>query len=185
MKRPLVLVAVLTLMLAGCSDKTPGSPTAQPEPTSSGSPSPTTKSSATKPSTDESPLKSVDPCDLLDASAMRTLGIAEPGEDATVGKSRGCQWRVDKGTTTDSYSIDVGLFETLGIKDVRGDGAPKPVTVGSRKAVQTLRGGGSGCAISIEVTEKSRVDVQAAGASGEKLCPAVLEAAKLVEPELP
>ncbi|WP_436492750.1 DUF3558 domain-containing protein [Actinokineospora sp. HUAS TT18] len=184
MKRSLLAVAVLTLSLSACSDKTPGEPTAASSTATS-----TTKNqsgtSAAPTSAADSPLKAVNPCDLLDSSAMTKLGIKKPGEEDTVGKSRGCQWRVEKDSIADSYSIDIGLFETLGIADVKGDGNPQPLTVGPRKAVQTLRGQGSGCAISIEVTAKSRVDVQAAGSSGEKLCPAVLEAAKLVEPELP
>lgn len=187
LKRMLLVVAALALTLTACSDKTTGEPSAA-SPGSEPASTTTTKKNGTSPtstSDTSSPLAAVKPCDLLDSAAMSTLGITKPGQEDKIGKARGCQWRVDRASIADSYTFDIALFESLGIADVVGDGNPKPLTVGSRKAVQTLRGQNQGCAISIEVTAKSRVDVQAAGSDGQKLCAPVLEAAKLVEPELP
>ncbi|CRK60399.1 hypothetical protein [Alloactinosynnema sp. L-07] len=184
MKRALLVMAVVALSASACSDETPGEPTAASKTgTTTTTKQNGTSSAPTSPA--DSPLKAVQPCDLLDESAMGALGIKKPGTAETIGKARSCQWRVEKDSIADSYTFAVALFETLGLSDVKGDGNPTPLTVGSRKAVRTLRGQGAGCAVSIEISAKSRVDVQALGSSGEKLCPAALEAAKLVEPELP
>ncbi len=60
--------------------------------------------------------------------------------------------------------------------------------VNSRRGIQSLGVGGSVCAVSIEVTATSRVEVTGTGAGsndGSLLCPKVQAAAELLEPELP
>lgn len=94
-------------------------------------------------------------------------------------------WRVEKDSIADSYAVAVALFHDRGIKDVIPNGEVKKLTVGKHEAVQYIGGSGGTCAIALAVTEKSRIDVQASGRTGEKLCAPALEAAKLVEPELP
>ncbi|EWC61774.1 hypothetical protein UO65_2961 [Actinokineospora spheciospongiae] len=109
-------------------------------------------------------------------------GAAQPDETAS---SKYCQWATGTGTAAERFTYGVAVFPELGIDKVVADGEKKPLVVGQRKAVESLRSAGGVCAISIEVTPTSRVDVQAVGRDGAALCPKVLEAAKLIEPELP
>ncbi|WP_285501568.1 DUF3558 domain-containing protein [Actinokineospora sp. NBRC 105648] len=175
-------VSVLLLGLAACSDSTAGSPVA------SGG---TTTGTTTKPNTPSTTgssgpsLKSLDPCELISSSAAKSIGITGAPRPKTTGKSRTCTWRVDKGSIADSYTITLVLFEDAGIKDVVADGEIKEVSVGSHSGVQALRPNDGGCAVAIGVTDKSRVDLQLVGGDSAKLCAPALDAAKLVEPELP
>jgi hypothetical protein len=172
-----------------CSDSTAGTPTASSTPnTATERPSTTGSSTSTKTSESaDNKLQGVDPCDLLTASAAATLGVTgQPEtEDTADDPSRLCNWRVRKDTIADSYTLGVVVFEKLGLKDVIAEGAITPLTIGSHQAGQSLHGQGGTCSVTLAVTERSRVDVLASGRDGSKLCGPVLEAAKLVEPELP
>jgi hypothetical protein len=83
------------------------------------------------------------------------------------------------------FTIQVGTFDVLGIKDVVATGEIKPVpTVGTHQAVQSIYG--TVCAISIEVTRTSRVDIGgAANGDTAKSCQIAMQVARLVEPKLP
>lgn len=188
MKNRKILAGVsfcLVLVGSGCSDTTGGTPTTAPNvstATSSGKPPSPTKSTT---QAADNKLKDIDPCELISASTAAKLGITGEPSPTGSGSSRACEWRVRKGTVADSYTIGVVLFEKVGLKDVVADGEVTPLTIGGHEAGQSRRGSGSGCAVSIAITEKSRVDFQAVGGDGAKLCDPVLEMAKLVEPELP
>lgn len=159
-------------------DTTPGTTTSEP-PTESGPPS-TSKTTGAGDS-----LASVEPCELLNSSAQSALGITEERGEDELGGARVCGWRVRKATAAESFTYTVAIYESAGLTDIVSDGAVKPMKVGSREAAESLRSAGGGCAISLAVTESSRVDVLAVGGDGAKLCAPALEAAKLVEPELP
>ncbi|EWC61320.1 hypothetical protein UO65_3376 [Actinokineospora spheciospongiae] len=131
-------------------------------------------------------MASLDPCEMLTDAQKRTLGVTgEPKPNETT-SSKYCQWQVDDNPAVpDGYALGVLVFPESGIDQVNAVGEKTPVTVGSRRAIQSVRAGGSVCAISIEVTATSRVDVQASGDDAPELCTAALDAAKVVEPELP
>lgn len=130
-------------------------------------------------------MAKLQPCELISSAAATALGITGPPKEDDLAGTRICQWRVEKGSITDSYALGVAIFHDMGIKDVVPNGEVKNLTVGKHEAVQYFGASGGTCAIAIAVTEKSRIDVQASGRTGEKLCAPALEAAKLVEPELP
>lgn len=189
-KRVLSAAVVMGLMVVGsaCSSTTGGSPTTAPDSTTTTRVTGTTTGMPTKstsPPEDTNKLKDLDPCELISASSAATLGITGQPEPGGRGDSRNCLWRVRKDSVADSYTIGVGLFEKLGLKDVIAEGEIKPIRIGDHEAGQSMRGQGGTCAVTIAITEKSRVDVQASGGDGSKLCSPALEAAKVIEPELP
>lgn len=116
---------------------------------------------------------------------MSSLGVTGEPKEGTSKSVPSCQWRVTKASVKDSYTIAVGIYERRGLKDIVASGQIQKIQVGSRQAAQYLGEGGAHCAVALEVTASSRVDVLATGDSADKLCGPVLEAAKLVEPELP
>ncbi|EWC60051.1 hypothetical protein UO65_4617 [Actinokineospora spheciospongiae] len=118
-------------------------------------------------------------------SIKARLGITGSGTPNSAPSSEACRWKVDKGTVADSYTIGVVVFPKLGLDEVVSTGEKTPVQVADRRAIQSLRAAGSVCAISVEVTATSRVDVQITGDDATALCPKALEAAELIEPALP
>jgi hypothetical protein len=182
-RRSVLLVPVLAALLAGtlaCSAKTAG--TAVPGPDTTNGQEPTTgqtSSPRTSPTNSQAGTGALKPCELLTTSEQGQFGLGE-GAEEQIGGARSCRWQ-----KAGSYTIVVGIFDTLGLKDVVSTSETKPVTVGRHKAVQRT-GGASACAIAIEVTESSRVDVSSvARGDVEKGCELALQAAELVEPKLP
>lgn len=105
---------------------------------------------------------------------------ARPGTEQKLNKARACMF-----LENDGFSMSVGIFDELGLDDLVAQGPPKPVTVGNRKALQSIRGIDT-CAISIELTKTSRVDTQGtAGGDEKRSCDIALRVALLVEPKLP
>ncbi|MCG8920405.1 DUF3558 domain-containing protein [Actinokineospora sp. PR83] len=154
-----------------------------------GSDEPTTspRTTSSSPSGDGS-LSSVDPCELPTPSMKTTLGLTTTPESRDSSSSSLCQWQVGDGEIADRYNFGIAVFLKLGVDEVVAVGEKKEVKINSRRGVQSLRAGGSVCAVSIEVTATSRVDVQATGAGsndGSRLCPRVPAAAELIEPALP
>jgi hypothetical protein len=124
-------------------------------------------------------MANVAPCSLLTSAETAELR-AGPGKDQTLNQGRACLFQEASG-----FSMTVAIFDELGLDDLVAQGPPKPVTVGNRKAVQSIRGIDT-CAISIELTKTSRVDTQGtAGGDEEKSCDIALRVARLVEPRLP
>ncbi|RKT71860.1 DUF3558 family protein [Saccharothrix variisporea] len=177
--RSILPIAVLGVVLAGCSEKQGGTPTA-------GSDTPTTTGTSAKPTTTSSSgtsggLESFDACAAVQAAAGQLpLTEIEPNGKA------GCD--AEFGT---SVSLGVKAYPSLGISDfVMGPNSkPSDITIGSRKArkVGAPAGGTtSSCAVTIEVTAKSRVDVVAsANASQDEACDAATKLATAIEPKLP
>ncbi|XVV03536.1 DUF3558 family protein [Actinosynnema sp. CA-248983] len=177
--RSILPVAVLGAVLAGCSDKEGGTPTA-------GGATTTTAGTSAKPTTTSSSgtgadLESFDACAAVQAAAGQLpLTEIEPG-----GK-QSCD--AEFGTTV---SVGVKAYPTLSVADfVTGPSSQvSDITLGSHKARKiTAPGGGtsSSCAVTIEITSKSRVDVIAtANASQDEACDAAEKLATAIEPKLP
>jgi hypothetical protein len=124
-------------------------------------------------------MADVAPCSLLTSAEVTALQ-AGPSKEETLNKGRSCRF-----TKGDGFVMSVVIFDELGLDDLVAQGPPKPVAVGNRKAVQSIRGIDT-CAISLELTKTSRVDTQGtAGRDEEKSCELALRVARLVEPKLP
>ncbi|GAA3008770.1 DUF3558 family protein [Actinokineospora diospyrosa] len=177
----------MTLALAAaCTSEQVGSPT--PSGGGGGTTTEAPGSDTTKPTkpttSSASPADSLKPCELLTPAAASAVGATGSPTKETIGGFESCRWRVDKGSIADSYILGVVVLDRVGLDDITADGPVQRIKVGSRNAAQST-GPGAVCAISLELTAKSRVDVQASGGDAQKLCVPVLEAAKLVEAELP
>jgi hypothetical protein len=123
----------------------------------------------------------LDPCSLLSAAETAELRAGQ-GKAQTLNNARTCLFQDAEG-----FSMSVGIFDELGLEDIKAQGEITPVpTVGKHKAVRSLRGIRT-CAISIEITKTSRVDTQ--GTTNEpneqKSCEIALQVAKFVEARLP
>jgi len=84
--------------------------------------------------------------------------------------------------------MDVVIFDDLGLKDLVATGGRQDLPpIGGRQAVQSFGAGGDTCAITLDVTESSRVDVQTTENHGDKnkACEVSLQVARRVEPQLP
>ncbi|WP_245378173.1 DUF3558 family protein [Kibdelosporangium banguiense] len=184
-RRPVLVLALLAALTA-CSDQATGVPTAgvtTPRSTTAGGPFPSTPSrsadtggAANRP---KGPMADVAPCSLLTSTEVAELQ-AGPSKEETINKARACRFTEAKG-----FTMSVAIFDELGLDDLVARGTPKPVTVGNRKALQSI-GGIDTCAISIELTNTSRVDTQGtAGGDEQKSCDIALKVARLVEPKLP
>ncbi|MBM7770690.1 hypothetical protein JOD54_000894 [Actinokineospora baliensis] len=180
MSRPWhVPAALLVALCAACSTQTGGTPLP-----AEGAPTGPTSSNR-RPVPDPRVLQAAQPCDLLPAAALKPLGITGAAKPSSTSKSRQCEWRVDKSTTAESYTIAVVIYESTGISDIKTDKEIEYLTVGDHDAARYFTRAAAGCALSLEITPTSRVDVQATGESPEDLCGPALEAAKQVEPALP
>ncbi|SES26214.1 DUF3558 family protein [Actinokineospora terrae] len=180
MSRPWhVPAALLVVLCAACTTQTGG--TALPAP---GAPAGTTSTNG-RPQPDPRALQAAQPCDLLPAAALRPLGVTGVGKPASTSKARQCEWRVDKGTVAESYTIAVVIYESTGVADIKTDKEIEYLNVGAHSAARFFTRGSAGCALGLEITPTSRVDVQVTGEDPEALCGPALEAAKQVEPALP
>lgn len=173
------MLAVVGTALGGCSTREPGNPSAGPNSTASTG-SPTTVSSLTASSAGASAsLANYKPCDELTAVAGQ-LPLTEIEKEGTTG----CGARY--GTTV---SLGVKAFLDIGLKDVSGgaNATFSDTNIGSRKAKLVKRAfSDSACAVAIEVSATSRVDVVAsANTSLDEACDAATKIATAIEPKLP
>ncbi|OLR90847.1 hypothetical protein BJP25_30245 [Actinokineospora bangkokensis] len=129
-------------------------------------------------------LASIDPCELVPESGKGELGLTGFGEAEKAPSSWGCSWQVKGSTIASSYTIAVIVYPKVGLDDVVGQDKQE-TTVGSHKAVRSLRSGGGGCSYAMEVAEKSRVEVLAVGGDGGQLCGPALQLAMAIEPQVP
>lgn len=176
--RSVLPIAVLGLALAACTSTEGGNPTA------GGSATTTTKSSG-KTTTTTSPgggdsLADFDPCAEMNAVASQ-LSLVKVEKDGT----QECIARWGQTTTV----VRVKAFPELGIADYV-PGASSKITdtsIGTHKAKKvTAPASSTSCAVTVEVTPKSRVDfVGAATSSQEEACDAAEKLAKAIEPKLP
>ncbi|MCT2585923.1 DUF3558 domain-containing protein [Actinophytocola gossypii] len=180
----MTFAAALAVGLSGCSSETPGN--ASPTENSGGNTpsfpedSPTDEET-TSPSESESGTTGLEPCELFTEQDLAALGLpSEPKEEEELGPARSCYWQ-----TSGSHLVGVGIIDELGIDQVQSETPPEPLTVGSHDAVQ-YTGALDVCAVSIAVTDSSRVDVSSvAGGDMAKACDHAKQAAELVEPKLP
>ncbi|RLK60486.1 uncharacterized protein DUF3558 [Actinokineospora cianjurensis] len=166
------------LAVSACTSAEGGSPVPSGDAGRTGAPT------TSRTTTSSSPVDSLKPCELLTSSAASTLGITGAGK-AKSGSTPTCEWRVDKGSIADSYLVGIAVHDDVGLDDAVSSGAVERIEVGSRKAARFLGPSKVSCFIALELGAKSRVDVVATGGDGQKLCAPALDAAKLVEPELP
>ncbi|WP_169735381.1 DUF3558 family protein [Actinokineospora inagensis] len=167
-----------------CTNTEGGSPIASGD----GGQTTTTKSTTRPPRTTSSsaPETAIKPCELISSSAASTLGITSGPQQKKAGDSPYCEWRVDKDSIADSYTLGIGVLDGVGLDDIVSSVPVQRVKVGSRNAAQSIGGvHGVACVISLELTSKSRIDVAAVGGDPTKLCKPALDAANVVEPELP
>jgi hypothetical protein len=183
-----LLATLVAICTVSCSSGTPGSPSAVDDPSSAARPTlPGTGGSTTAGPTSNSngvnsPTKGVDPCGLLAPADTASLGVAEgTRQDSSSGTSRRCVW-----TATGSFTMDVTIFDTRGIKDVAASGQIQQLPkVGRHEAVKSF-GGVDSCAISMAITETSRVDTSAAArGDAQRSCDVAMQVARLIEPKLP
>ena len=179
---PLAVLAALASGAVACSS-TPGNPVPSEESSTptSGSERPTRSTSTSRADSGTGPLTGIDPCSLLPESAASQLGLGQGASRDILG-SPACRWVV-----SGSHTTDVVIFDDLGLKDLVATGGRQDLPpIGGRQAVQSFGAGGNTCAITLDVTESSRVDVQTtAGTDKDKACEVSLQVARLVEPQLP
>ncbi|WP_152552362.1 DUF3558 domain-containing protein [Actinokineospora spheciospongiae] len=182
------VLAILALgMITACSTQTPGNPTAA---TAEPNKSDQATTSPSQPPTSDEGADTLDPCVLFTPATKTALGVTGPAEPDETRSAKLCQWKVAKETGAESYTLAVAVFPKLGIDKVTSTSEKEPLTIGDHRAIQWHgTATSSSCAVSLELTATSRVDVLGSGAGGgmppEVICPKVLDAAKLVEPELP
>ncbi|MFB9299236.1 DUF3558 domain-containing protein [Kibdelosporangium philippinense] len=174
--------------VVACNAETAGTPTASlntpaARPTVPGeSKSGTTTTS--RPDTGSNLLEGIDPCSLLSASERAQVGVAEgQPRDTVLDTTRSCEF-----VASGEFNLRVNTFGARGIKDVvanRGEIKPTP-KVGRHDAVQSF-GGINSCAITIAISDTSRVDsVAAHNREGDaKSCEIALQVVRLIEPKLP
>ncbi len=177
------IMAVAALMLAGCSQETPGDASPGPDSGTDRPGIPTgglpTETEPTEPA-GESGTADLKPCELLAGDELTQLSLGGEGVEDEVAGQRGCLW-----TASGSHTVTVSIADDFGLDDVQSSGPTTEMKVGSHDAVQST-GGVSSCAINLGVTETSRVDViSAANGDEAKACDIAKQAAELVEPKLP
>jgi hypothetical protein len=180
----LVTAAALAVGLSACSDETAGDATPGGN-TGTVSLFPTegsgTGGTSTPPeSSAASPATSLQPCELLTAAEQSQLALG-PGEEDTLAGARICEWQTSDG----DYGVLTSIWDDRGIAEVQSNTEPQPKTVGSHQAIQYTAAANT-CAIAIELSDSSRVDVSgSAGGDMTKACTVASRAAGLVEPKLP
>lgn len=186
MPRPvLAAYAALVVLLAGCAVQVQGSPTAGGEPPAA---STDEHAEGSRSGSSETPsgggLAGLQPCDLVDAAGLASLGLTG-GEEKTLGGARVCRWRHDGETLDDGFTVSVELFDGAGLEELAQvttvEQLPK---VGAHDAVSFVDPTG-GCGVSLGVGDASRVDNTAVGGDRQQGCRFAARLAELVEPNLP
>lgn len=171
---PLVVFGVV---VSGCSTNEPGTPSPGTNTATSASETDTPPTSTSAGS--GASLATYKPCDELNAVASQ-LGLTSIAEDGT----QECKARY---ATT--VAVRVKAFRDIGLDKV--EGGPNAVfsdtSVGSRKAKLVKKAfSDSACAVALQVTANSRVDVVAsANISLDEACDAATKVATAIEPKLP
>jgi len=179
--RSVLPVAVVGVVLAGCSSKTPGDASAVDETTTTTTTTTTSeRTTTTSASGGRDGLANFDPCAELNAVADRlSLSRIEKG-----GKQE-CDARWGETTT----KVSVKALPELGVGEVvLSPGAQSSdLTVGSHRAKRAKGAlSSTDCLVTVEITEKSRVDVIASSTSSvDEACDAATQVATAVEPKLP
>ncbi|MFI9813020.1 DUF3558 family protein [Saccharothrix variisporea] len=178
MTRSILTIAAAALLLAGCTSKEPGDPTARSTATTTAASGQSTTTS--KPSSGDNLLADYDPCDELNAIASQ-VSLTEIEEDGR----QECKARWGQTTTV----VRVKAFPELGIGEIVGGANSKftDLSIGSHKARKvTAPSSSTSCAVTVEVSAKSRVDVVASATSSQdEACDAAQKVATAIEPKLP
>ncbi|RKT51526.1 subtilisin inhibitor-like [Saccharothrix australiensis] len=178
--RSVLPIAVVGLVLAGCTTKDPGSATP-----GGGSTSTTTKTSEKSTATSEpsgggDKLARFDACAELNAVASR-FSLSRVEKDG----ARGCTARWGQTTT----AVGVKAFPEVGLSGATGGSSARisDTTVGSRKAKRVEAGlTDVSCLIAVEVNATSRVDFYATSTTSvEESCDTAKQLAEAIEPKLP
>lgn len=169
---------------AARADGLHGNPGRAPRPAGAEVTPPAESESGEPTSGGDSPLDSVEPCDLLTENEVADLGVTD-GEHDDGPNLPGCYWN-----KSGDFSFSIGLVRSVGIDEVTFQGAtPEPVDVGDHEAVRVRnQGGGEGaCAVLIATSDSSYVDVTATASGGSdiaKACRTAENVAQLVDPKL-
>jgi hypothetical protein len=182
----LPVLAAAIFGLAACSSGTVGTAT----PTQGGSPA--TDGGGPTPSSSDSSgsgasLAALQPCDLISASVLTQLQLAK-SDSGSSGGARSCSWQkpVDE-NGVNGYTAGVDIRDSQGLNDLDTDGfTVTSDEVGSHQAKELQSTVPGDCAVSIGVTDSSRVDVSVnAGTDTSQACSVANQLAKVVEPQLP
>ena len=120
----------------------------------------------------------------MPASSIASLGLSNQ-QTEKVGYARTCKWRYEGETISDSYLVMLSIFDYLAMEDVVGTNIKPVPKIGRHDAVTYTPPYDVGCALSIAVAEKTRVDTMTVGGDGEKGCQLMRQVAELAEPYLP
>lgn len=176
--------------LVGCTTTTAGLPTADhtsSTPKAGGTAIPGGDEDAATPPPSATaggrPIRETAPCSLLSASDMAALSVL-PGklDSDSTDDDKGCLWYSAR---QGDYTVKIDIYALLGTRNVQATGGTRPLgKIGSHEAVQYQQG--TLCAISLAITDTSRVDVRVDAAGDyQKACEMVPGVAQRVEPRLP
>jgi len=184
-RRPLVIATFLVL-LAGCSEKTRGNPSAGDEPANPTTEQTTDETTTSEPGTSEpgaDGLAAVRPCDLLDATGAASLQLTG-GAEIPLGGARVCEYRREGATLNESFTVAVSLWDNQGLDALNASNVQQLPDIGSHKAVSFVDAAGA-CGVGIGVGDTSRVDSSAVGGDQELGCRLAEQLATIVEQKLP
>jgi len=175
-------VATLLVLLAGCTEQTPGDPAASGSPTSA-SEQGTDETTTTTEEQGGGEVADLKPCDVLDSSDLQALQLTG-GDERESNGARACRYRHEGATLNDTLTVSVELFDSLGLDDLNTDNIQRS-TIGDHEAASWTDSLGA-CGVSIGVTDSSRIDNTAVGGANQQLaCQFATQLATAVERKLP
>jgi len=178
MVRSVLPIAVLVLVLGGCTTKDSGNPTAGGSTTTPAETS--VEATTTTTAAADNELAGFDPCEELNevSSQLSLSRIADDGK-------QDCTARWGESTT----AVRIKVFPDLGIDEVKGSSNSKSsdISIGAHKAKQvTATASDLSCAVAVEITAESRVDfIGSTNTTVDEACAVATKLAEAVEPKLP
>lgn len=182
--RPVVAAfAALLVLLAGCSERTEGTPSPGAAPTGQDQTTSTeeTTTESGEPGTSGG-LADLEPCDILDSSDVAALQLTG-GEEKTVGAARACEYRREGPTINESFAVGVALWDDKGLDDLNAEDVQPLPNIGSHEAASFKEA--EDCGIAIVISGTSRVDVSSTGGDPQQGCQLTTQVATVVETKLP
>lgn len=175
---------LIAALISACGGSTGGDPSLVPT-TSSDTGATHSSTSTTHKTSSQNPVQTLEntkPCDLLSKHEVEQLGLTDENRSDSV-KSRGCSWHY--GTASVGVAIRAHQsIDTFHLSQAQGGKAVKPIKINGRAAKEQPNVSG-GCAVTVRVTNTSRVDVQVQGLAPSKSCAAARQVAEVVETHLP
>jgi Protein of unknown function (DUF3558) len=179
----LAAAAALLAVLAGCTERTSGDPTAGGEPTGATEQSTGEQTTTTTTENGGGGVADLKPCEILDSGDAQALQLTG-GEEKEVGGARVCRYRYQGATLNDSFTVSVELWDDLGLTDLNVSDI-QPTKIGDHDAASFTDPGG-GCGVAVGVTASSRIDNTASGGENQQLaCQLATQLATVVERKLP